>query len=176
MRSSFRPWTAAEEGHYAIGGVPLTKAELERGVPTVTTTVGEVWEGSFPEDEHDPESTAETRACARASVPSASSVSRQVVTDSAQVFRHAWVSAVAFLDRDDSLIDAQPMTFRQAREHHHRCGSHYGVPLIKVMRLAWGYFHLLIVKPVLNLAEWVTESPARFLIAVAVYFVIRIWG
>lgn len=134
----------------------------------------EVREGSLP-DFLDPEGEAESAQRA-ISLASPSSVSRQVVTDSAQVARRAWASAVAFLDREDSLVDAQPMTFREAREHHHRCGSHYGVPLIKAMRLAWGYFHLLVIKPVLNLAEWVTESPARLFVAAAIGAVIWIWG
>ena len=134
----------------------------------------EVREGSAPVF-LSPEGEAESAQRAR-SLALPYSISRQVFTDSAQVFRHAWASAVAFLDRDDSLIDAQPMTFREAREHHHRCGSHYGVPLIKGMRLAWGYFHLLLIKPVLNLAEWVTESPARLFVAVIIGTVIWVWG
>ena len=128
-----------------------------------------------PADFPSPEGEAESAQRAE-SLTLPPSISRQVVTDSAQIARRAYASAVAFLDREGSLVDAQPMTFREAREHHHRCGSCYSVPLIKVMRLAWGYFHLLVIKPVLNLAEWVTESPARFFVAVIISTVIWIWG
>jgi hypothetical protein len=36
----------------------------------------------------------------------------------------------------------------------------------------WGYFHLLIIKPALNLTEWITESPARFTVALTLSAVI----
>ena len=75
-----------------------------------------------------------------------------------------------------SLVHSQPPTFKQSRDRHHECARHYGHSAIRWPRLLWGYFHLLVIKPVLNLAEWVTESPARFFIAVAVIAVIWFFG
>src|SRR5690349_17220582 len=178
MRNSFRPYTAAEEGHYAIGGVPLTAAEIERGVPTVTTTPAELAEaareGSAPALPEAAESTAESRACARDSVTRADSIAFQAVTHSARAVFRGGVSALAALDRAGSLPDAQPPTLRQAREWQHRCAGHYQSLLMRWPRLLWGYVHLLIVKPALNGLEWVTASPARAAVAAALLAVIWI--
>jgi hypothetical protein len=73
-------------------------------------------------------------------------------------------------------VHSQPPTFRQARDRHHECAGHFGTPVLRWLRLMWGYLHLLAVKPVLNLAEWVTESPARFFVAIAILAVLWIWG
>jgi hypothetical protein len=40
--------------------------------------------------------------------------------------------------------------------------------LIRWPRLLWGYVHLLIIKPALNAAEWVTASPIRLAVALAI--------
>jgi hypothetical protein len=142
----------------------------------VTTVDEEVREGSFPEDEHDPDSTAEARAGARESVTPPSSISRQLVTDCAQAVRRVLASARGFAARPDSLADSQPHSYRQARAFHHRCASHFEAALLRWPRLAWGYLHMAAVKWPLNLLEWLTESPARCVIAVAVWFIARHWG
>lgn len=173
MRSSFRPYTAAEEGHWAIGGLPLTRSELERGVPTVTTTAEELAEarkeGSSPAGPPVPESTAATGACARDSVTRDALASLRTVTQSAGL---AVRFGAGMLNKPGSLVHAQPPTFAQARDRHHECAGHFGSPLVKALRLLWGYLHLLVLKPALNLAEWITESPARFVITLAVSAVI----
>jgi hypothetical protein len=142
----------------------------------VTTLDEEVREGSFPEDEHDPDSTAQARAQARASVAPPSSISRQLVTDSAQAVKRIARAAAAFPGRRGSLADSQPMTYRQARAYHHRCAGEFEAAVLRWPRLAWGYLHMGLVKWVCDSAEWVTESPARCAVAVAVYFVVRHWG
>ena len=141
------------------------------------TTVDEAArEGSSPAGAEAPESTAETRAYARASVTPPASVALQAVTDGAQAAQRLALSAVALLDRPGSLIDAQPPTFRQARDRHHECAGHFQAALLRWPRYAWGYVHLVFVKPVLNLAEWITESPARFTVALAIGVVIWFWS
>ena len=40
----------------------------------------------------------------------------------------------------------------------------------------WGYLHVLLVKPVLNFLEWVTETPLRFCAAVILFTVIWFWS
>ena len=142
----------------------------------MTTVSEEAREGSFPEDEHEPGSTAEARARVRASVTPPASVALQAVTDGAQAAQRLAASAVALLDRPGSLIDAQPPTFRQARDRHHECAGHFQAALLRWPRYAWGYLHLLLIKPVLNLAEWITESPARFTVALAISAVIWLWS
>jgi hypothetical protein len=79
----------------------------------------------------------------------------------------------ALLDRPGSLVHSQPPTFRQARDRHHECACHYRHPLLRWQRLLYGYFHLLVIKPALNLAEWVTESQARFVVAALI--VAAVW-
>jgi len=116
---------------------------------------------------------ARTRA---SSVTPPSSVALQALTESGRVARRAGARAVALLDSPGSLAHSQPPTFAQARERHHECAGHFAAPVVRWLRLLWGYFHLLLVKPALNLAEWVTESPARFLITAVLVTVIWVWG
>jgi hypothetical protein len=139
----------------------------------VTEIEEAVREGSPPENLP---LTSQAESAQRAySVPQGAPIVLQAVTDSAQAARRTLGSAVAALDRQGSLIDARPLSFREARAHHHRCAAHYE-PLIAIPRLAWGYFHLLVVKPALNFLEWVTESPARFFVAVVVGVIIWFWS
>lgn len=141
------------------------------------TTVDEATrEGSAPAAPQDPETTAVTRACARASVPPASLLPSREVTQRVRVAREHLGKLAAYLDRPGSLVHAQPPTFARARElHHHHAGRH-AVPVLKGLRLAWGYFHLLIIKPPLNFAEWVTETPLRLLGATVLALIVWHWS
>lgn len=127
-------------------------------------------EGSLPVVAQTPESTAEPRAYARASVALPSPAALEPVTERARATGAALALAAGraadYLDRPGSLVHAQPPTFARAREQHHEAAGRHGAPLLRGLRLAWGYWHLLLVKPLLNLLEWVTETPARFLAAV----------
>jgi hypothetical protein len=133
----------------------------------VTTVDEAAREGSFPAGTEAPESTAEMRACARESVAPASPSSLDAVTQRVRSAGQVASRAVALLDRPGSLVHSQPPTFRQARDRHHECAGHYQALLLRLPRLAWGYVHLVVVMPVLYLAVWLTESPARFFVAVA---------
>jgi hypothetical protein len=130
-------------------------------------------EGSAAADGAVPESNAEARAQARISLTRSDSVAFQAVTQSARFLFRGGVSALAAADRAGSLPDAQPKTLRQARAWHHRCAGHYEAAAVRWPRLVWGYVHMTIVKPALNFAEWVTESPVRS--AVAVVILTAIW-
>lgn len=83
---------------------------------------------------------------------------------------------MALLDHPASLVHSQPMTFKEALDWHGECARHYRHPFFAGCRMAWGWFHLLVIKPALNLAEWVTESPLRLAVAVALIAAIRIWS
>ena len=102
------------------------------------------------------------------SVTPSDSIALQVVTQSARVVFRGGVSALAALDRAGSLPDAQPKTLRQARAWHHRCAGHYEATVIRWPRLVWGYAHMTFMVPALRFAEWVTESPVRFAVALAI--------
>jgi hypothetical protein len=131
----------------------------------VTEIVEAVKEGSPPElPSAEP---ARRSAPARESVTRADSIAFQAVTQSARAVFRGGVSVLGAMDRAGSLPDAQPPTLRQARAEHHRCAGHYQAALLRWPRLAWGYVHLLVIKPALNGFEWVTFSPARSLVAVA---------
>jgi len=134
----------------------------------VTEVQEEVREGSAPETAA-ASGNAESAQRAK-SITRTDSIAFQAVTQSARtVFRGA-VSAVAALDRAGSLPDAQPPTLRQARAEHHRCAGHYQAAAMRWPRLLWGYVHLLIIKPALNGFEWVTFSPIRSAVVVALFF------
>ena len=80
------------------------------------------------------------------------------------------MATVAAADRAGSLADARPPTFRQAREWHHKCAGHYQAAAVRWPRLAWGYVHLLLIVPSARFCEWVTASPIRLAVALAIFF------
>lgn len=83
--------------------------------------------------------------------------------------------AAALADRPGSLVHSQPPTFHQSHARHHEAARHYEALLLRCPRLLWGYFHLLAIKPALNFLEWVTESPARLAVALAIAAIVWIW-
>jgi len=136
------------------------------------TTVSDkaVGAGSLPAVTQAPESTAESRAYPRKSVALPSATALEPVTDRARAAGSALALAAGraadFLDRPGSLVHAQPPTFARARELHHEAAARHSIAPLRHLRIVWGYGHLLLIKPLLNLLEWVTETPARFLAAV----------
>ena len=135
-----------------------------------------VREGSSPAEPEAPESNAESGACARESLTPPGKTALTAVTERVRVAGRFASKGGALLDRPGSLIHSQPPTFKQSRDRHHECAGHYEALILRWPRLLWGYFHLLIVKPLLNGLEWVTESPLRFLVAIALAAVIWIFG
>jgi hypothetical protein len=139
-----------------------------------TTTVEEAREGSSPADPQEPDSTAQSGACARESITRTTPASLRAVTQ--RVRLAGQVTAVRLgllLDKPGTLVHSQPPTFRQARDRHHECAGHFGTPALSGLRLLWGYVHLLVILPPLYLLAWVTESPLRLFIAAAL--VTAIW-
>lgn len=137
----------------------------------------EAREGNFPADTQVPESTADTRGYARASVPPAAPLPSRAVTERVRAVLPAVAKAMEFLDRPGSLMHAHPPTFARARElHHERAGRHNLWAPLRVARLAWGYFHLIVIKPALNFAEWVTETPLRLFGAAILALVVWHWS
>ena len=47
-------------------------------------------------------------------------------------------------------------------------------PWLQYPRYVWGFIHVCVVKPVLNLMEWLSESPLRLVITAIVLFAI-VW-
>jgi len=133
---------------------------------TATQSEREVREGQVPPETAPGSLCGEARTCATSVTPR-DSIAFQAVTQSARAVFRGGVSVLAAMDRAGSLPDAQPPTLRQARAEHHRCAGHYQAALLRWSRLAWGYVHLLVIKPALNGFEWVTFSPARSAVAVA---------
>lgn len=136
----------------------------------MTTVDEEAREGSLPAAYQNPEITADAGAHARASValpsPTALVPVTQRARDAGRAAARMAGRTAEYLDRPGSLVHAQPPTLARARERHHEAAARHGAPLLRFLRLGWGYVHLILVKPLLNLLEWVTETPARFFIAV----------
>ena len=133
----------------------------------MTAVDEEVREGSSAETatpESQPENAQRVRSL---TLPSLNALA--AVTERARV---AGTAAAKSANGKDSLIHSQPPTFHEAWAHHHECARHYEAALLKYPRLAWGYFHLLVIKPLLNGLEWVTESPARFIVTAAILTII----
>lgn len=133
-------------------------------------------EGSFPAAPQVPESTASLRGCAREDTSPAALLPSTEVTQRVRALRGAFLRVTEFLDRPGSLAHAQLPTFARARERHHEAAGRHNAPVFRVARLAWAYWHLLLIKPALNFLEWVTETPLRFLGAVILAVVIWHWS
>jgi len=135
---------------------------------------------AWPEDRHDTEdegippgsallSRARARVCAvdfkpgeaAGGVPSLpSAYARARVTVLAWQAKAQTACAKAG-EHPGTLLHAQPPTFHQAHVRHRECAGHYGHPVARMPRLAYGYVHLVFVKAPLNYAEWATDSPLR---------------
>jgi hypothetical protein len=143
----------------------------------VTIVVEKAKEGSSLADAQEDQATAQKRACATSVTPDAAS-SPGVVTDSIRRMARTLALAGRFgagmLNKPGSLYLAQLPSFAQARDRHHECANHFSSPLLQLLRLAWGYVHMLLVKPVLNYLEVATSSPAwcfvNVIIGLAVWF------
>lgn len=88
----------------------------------------------------------------------------------------AGAKAAELLDKPGSLVHRQLPTLARARElHHERARRHQSAALTSA-HLAYGYLHLLTVKPFLNFLEWVTETPLRLAGAAALAaLIILLW-
>jgi len=117
----------------------------------------------------------QVRTCA-SSLPLPSATALPPVTERARAAAamavRAGAKAAELADRPGSLVHAQPPTFAQALARHHERAAAHQAPLLRGLRLVWGYAHVLLVKPPLNLLEWVTETPLRALGAVALVLIV----
>lgn len=132
-------------------------------------------EGSPPADAG-PEINAQARARARATVTRPAPVALDAVTAGARAVRRHGRSVTALLDRPESLFDTRPPSFREVRAWHRQCAVHYSAGLIRWPRQLWAFIHLFVIMPALRAAEWVTASPARFAVALAVALVVWYWS
>lgn len=111
------------------------------------------------------------------SVPPIATLPSQAVTERVRALLRSPARIGELLDRPGSLMHAHPPTFARARElHHERAGRHNLWPPLRITRLVWGYFHLIVIKPALNFAEWVTETPLRLCGAVILALVVWHWS
>ncbi len=139
----------------------------------MTTTEEREAEGSSLAIPQEPEITAAMRACARRSLALPSGTSSEAVT---QRVRAAGAKAAALLEKPGALPHSQPPTFVQAYARHRECADHFRTPFFRWLRMTWGWFHLLVIKPVLNGAEHYTASPLAVLILAVIGVAIWFWS
>ena len=84
----------------------------------------------------------------------------------------ARLRAALTLPAGTSLLHAQPPSLVQTHSRHKEASEHWEAALARVPRRLWGYGHT-VLKALLHVIEWVTESPARFVIAAA--FLVACW-
>lgn len=138
---------------------------------TTVSEEKEVQEGISPEAA--PESPCGQVRTRGTSVALPAGAALTAVTERVRKAGQSASRAVALLDKPGSLVHSQPPTFKQARDRHHECADHYQMwRFMAWLRLVWGYFHLLVIMPVLYLVVWVTESPGRFLVTAVLAAVI----
>lgn len=132
-----------------------------------------VREGSAVPDAEVPDSKAAGRARARERAPRTAPASLKAATERARL---TGVFLASMAGKPGSLVHSQPPTFAQAYDRHRECAGYFGAPVLRWLRLAWGYAHLAAVKPALNLAEWVTESPPRAFVTAVLFTAIWFWS
>lgn len=140
----------------------------------MTDLAEEVREGSSLETLETASGDAQPQCAQRARIvalPSAASLAP--VTVRVRQAGDLAAKTVALLDKPGTLAHSQPPTFRQAHDRHKDCADWFRTPVMKCLRRAWGWFHLLVILPPLYLLAWVTESPLRLLIAAAL--ITAIW-
>jgi len=88
----------------------------------------------------------------------------------------AGVRVAAVVDGPGSLVHDRLPTFAEAWGRQCECARHYKTamwcPWLRYPRYVWGFVYVCVVKPVLNLLEWLSESPLRFCITAVTVFAI----
>jgi hypothetical protein len=144
----------------------------------VTDMAEAVREGSSLEiapAEINPENAQRAKSLALPS-PTALAPVAERVRSAAAVAASIGAKAAELADRPGSLVHAQPPTFVQARVRHHAAARQHGAPLLRALRLTYGYLHMVLVKSVLNAIEWVTETPLRVLVTAVLVLIIWLWS
>lgn len=131
----------------------------------MTTTEEREAGGSSLAIPQDPEITAASHACARRSLALPPAGFPQAATQRVQ---RAGAKAASLLEKPGTIPHSQPPTFVESHARHRECARHYQTPLLRWLRMTWGWFHLLVIKPVLNGVEHYTESPLAALVVVAI--------
>jgi hypothetical protein len=85
-----------------------------------------------------------------------------------QRVQRAGAKAASLLEKPGTIPHSQPPTFVQAYARHRECASHYRTPLLRWLRMTWGWFHLLVIKSLTGGLDHYTESPLAALIVVAI--------
>lgn len=116
---------------------------------------------------------AETRACARSTLALPPATSLQPVTRRVQ---RAGAKAASLLEKPGTLPHSQPPTFVQAYVRHRESADHFRTPALRWLRMAYGWFHLLVIKPVTGGLDHYTESPLAALIVAAIGVAIWFWS
>jgi hypothetical protein len=111
--------------------------------------------------------------------PAAGLAAVSVITDSDQsagLQRAAERAQAAFtaITAGSSLLHAQAPSLAQSRERHQAAAAHHNGWALRAARSAYGHAHLL-VKALLHVLDWVLESPARLVVAVAVVLILIFW-
>jgi len=78
----------------------------------------------------------------------------------------AQAARATLLEKQGTLLHSQPPTFIQAHTRHQESAAHFRNRGLAGQRMAYGWFHLTVIKPSLNYAEWATESELRLIIHV----------
>ena len=94
-------------------------------------------------------------------------------SDASREVRRAQIAARLGLS-GASLLHARPLSLASAWEFHAASASHYSAALLRWPRYAWGAVDT-VLKALMYGLGWVSESPARFVVAVAVGLVIWHW-
>lgn len=142
----------------------------------MTAVSEEAREGSALAVPQDPEINAEAGAHARTSIALPCALPSTAVTVRVRQAGVAAAKALALLDRPGTLAHSQPPTFREAHGRHRECADWFRSPVLRRLRMAYGWLHILFVKTVLNGLEWVTESPLRAVSAAALAVAIWFWS
>jgi hypothetical protein len=82
---------------------------------------------------------------------------------------------IAALFAGGSLLHARPASLAEAHERHLHAAGAFSVRSLRWPRLVWAYLIHLPVKTAAHVLDWVTESPARALVAALLLAAAWIW-
>jgi hypothetical protein len=89
--------------------------------------------------------------------------------------RKRWLDGLADALSGGSLLHARPSSLAEAHTRHLHAAGAFRVRSLRWPRLAWAYLVHIPIKTAAHVIDWVTESPARALVAALLIAAAWIW-
>jgi hypothetical protein len=144
----------------------------------MTSQAGSAVQSAVPDPEPAPGSQGVQARAREASVPAALPVLLPAGTPSPLVSPQARETLGRLLGafavpRGTNVLHASGL--HATHQRHKKAAGEWNSPAAVALRWAWGWLHLLLIDAPSKLLGWVTEEPARFAAAAALYYICTHW-